>query len=100
MEASGCHARTHFTLPSVAMTAALASYVDDLALPAEPGVSTRAVRAVLRMMAKISNGAGEFRYGLCGSKLAALTDYSLSVIRRAQRYRLPQCRGSGRRPAQ
>src|SRR5512135_996161 len=84
MEAPGCHARTHRR--GVAMTAALASYVDDLALPAEPGVSPRAVRAVLRVMARIANEAGEFRYGLRGSKLATLTDYSLSVIRRAQRY--------------
>lgn len=42
--------------------------------------------SVLRMMAKIANEAGQFRYGLRGSKLAALTEYSLSVIRRAQRY--------------
>jgi hypothetical protein len=68
------------------MTATLASYVDDLDLPPEPGVSTRAVRAVLRIMAKIANDAGQFRYGLRGSKLATLTEYSLSVIRRAQRY--------------
>ena len=68
------------------MTAALASYVDDLDLPAQPGVSTRAVRAVLRMMAKIADNAGQFRYGLRGSKLATLTEYSLSGIRRAQRY--------------
>src|SRR5512144_2105529 len=82
MEAPGCHARTHPR--GIAVTTALASYVDDLHLPAEPCVSTRAVRAVLRMMAKIANDAGQFRYGLRGSKLAALTEYSLSVIRRAQ----------------
>ncbi len=70
----------------VRVTAALASCVDRLELPAEPGISPRAVRTVLRMMSKIANDAGEFRYGLRGSKLAALTDYSLSVIRRAQRY--------------
>lgn len=68
------------------MTAALASCVDTVDLPAEPGVSTRAVRAVLRMMAKIANDTGQFRYGLRGSKLAVLTEYSLSVVRRAQRY--------------
>src|ERR1700712_2404063 len=68
------------------MTAALASHIDRLELPAEPGVSPRAVRCVFRMMAKIANDAGEFRYGLRGSKLAALTDYSLSVVRRAPRY--------------
>src|SRR5512135_1633759 len=84
MDAPGCHARTHRC--GVAMTAALASSVDTLDLPETDGVSTRAVRAILRMMAKIANEAGEFRYGLRGSKLAAVTDYSLSVIRRAQRY--------------
>lgn len=68
------------------MTTTLASHVDRLDLPPEAGVSPRAVRAVLRMMAKIANDAGEFRYGLRGSKLAGLTDYSLSVVRRAQRY--------------
>jgi hypothetical protein len=68
------------------MTAALASHVDRLDLPPEPGVSPRAVRSVLRMMAKIAQDSGEFRYGLRGSKLATLTDYSLSVVRRAQRY--------------
>lgn len=68
------------------MTAALASSVDTLDLPDVEGVSTRAVRAVLRMMAKIANDAGQFRYGLRGSKLASLTEYSLSVVRRAQRY--------------
>jgi hypothetical protein len=68
------------------VTAALASCVDRLELPAEPGISPRAVRSVLRMMAKIANDSGEFRYGLRGSKLATLTDYSLSVVRRAQRY--------------
>jgi hypothetical protein len=68
------------------MTATLASHVDTLDLPDPEGISTRAVRAVLRMMAKIANDAGEFRYGLRGSKLASLTEYSLSVVRRAQRY--------------
>ena len=85
MHALGCHVRRPHS-PGVAMTAALASYVDDVDLPVEPGVSSRAVRAVLRMMAKIANDAGQFRYGLRGSKLAALTEYSLSVVRRAQRY--------------
>src|SRR5512144_1336826 len=68
------------------MTATLAASVDTLDLPHAEGVSTRAVRAVLRMMAKIANEAGQCRYGLRGSKLASLTEYSLSVIRRAQRY--------------
>jgi len=68
------------------VTAVLAGHVDRLDLPAEPGVSPRAVRSVLRMMAKIAQDTGEFRYGLRGSKLASLCDYSLSVVRRAQRY--------------
>jgi hypothetical protein len=68
------------------VTAALARYVDDLELTPEPGISTRAARSVLRRMAKIAQDSGEFRYGLGGSKLARLCDYSLSVIRRAQRY--------------
>jgi hypothetical protein len=38
------------------------------------------------MMAKIASDTGQFRYGLRGSKLASLTEYSLSVVRRAQRY--------------
>jgi hypothetical protein len=68
------------------LTAALARYVDDLELAPEVGISARAVRSVLRMMAKIAQDSGEFRYGLGGSKLARLCDYSVSVIRRAQRY--------------
>jgi hypothetical protein len=68
------------------VTAALASHVDKLEIPPEPGISPRAVRSVFRMMAKIAQESGEFRYGLRGSKLATLCDYSLSVIRRAQRY--------------
>ncbi len=68
------------------MTATLARYVDGLDLPAEPGISARALRSVLRMMAKIAQDSGEFRYGIGGSKLARLCDYSLSVVRRAQRY--------------
>ena len=68
------------------MTTALASHVDRLDLPAEPGISPRAIRSVLRMMAKIAQDSGEFRYGLRGSKLASLCEYSLSVVRRAQRY--------------
>jgi hypothetical protein len=72
------------------VTVALAQHVERLDLPPEPGVSARAVRSVLRMMARIANDAGNFRYGLRGSKLAALTDYSLSVVRRAQRYLVEQ----------
>ncbi len=85
MDGPGCHARRPH-VPGVAMTAALACSVDTLELPDADGVSVRAVRAVLRMMVKIANEAGQFRYGLRGSKLAMLTEYSLSVVRRAQRY--------------
>lgn len=68
------------------MTAALAHQVAALDLPPEPGISPRAVRAVFQMMAKIAANSGEFKYGIRGSKLADLTGYSLSVVRRAQRY--------------
>lgn len=72
------------------MTAALAHHVDRLDFLATPGVSPRAIRAILKMMSKIANDAGEFRYGLRGSKLASLTDYSLSVVRRAQKHLVDQ----------
>ena len=72
------------------MTVALSQYVDTVDLPAEAGVSGRAVRSMLRTMARIGNDEGNFRYGLRGSRLATLTDYSLSVVRRAQRYLVDQ----------
>lgn len=72
------------------MTTALAQCVDRLALPPQEGITPRAARAVLRMMAKIAQSSGEFKYGLRGSKLAFLTDYSLSVVRRVQRYGVDQ----------
>ncbi len=68
------------------MTAVLARAVDQLDLPAAPGITTRAVRTVLRRMASLARDDGTMRYGLRGSRLAELTDYSLSVVRRAQRY--------------
>jgi hypothetical protein len=68
------------------VTVALANHVGRLDFPAEAGVSTRAVRVVFKMMAKIANNSGEFRYGIRGSKLPSLTDYSLSVVRRGQHY--------------
>src|SRR5512135_3608993 len=68
------------------MSAALLTAVNDLDLPPEPGISPRAARAVLRVYAKIAQTDGSFRYGLRGSKIAALADYSLATIRRVQRY--------------
>src|SRR5512135_2581551 len=68
------------------MSTALVSAVNDLDLPAEPGVSRHAVRTVLKVYCKIVQTDGGFRYGLRGSKVAALADLSLSTIRRAQRY--------------
>src|SRR5512135_231284 len=68
------------------MSTALVSAVNDLDLPAEPGVSRHAVRTVLKVYCKIAQTDGSFRYGLRGSKVAALADLSLSTIRRAQRY--------------
>lgn len=65
------------------MTAALATAVDHLDLPAEPGITTR---AVLRRMASLAKDDGTMRYGLRGSRLAELTSYSLATVRRAQRY--------------
>lgn len=70
------------------MTAALASAANTVDLPAERGVSPRAARAVLRAYARIAQGDGTFKYGLRGSKVATLTDYSLSSVRRVQRYLL------------
>src|SRR5512135_3287343 len=68
------------------MSAALLSAVNDLELPAESGISPRAARTVLRVYCKIAQTDGSFRYGLRGSKVAALADYSLATIRRVQRY--------------
>ncbi len=68
------------------MSTALVSAVNDLDLPAEPGISPRAARTVLRVYAKIAQRDGSFRYGLRGSKIASLADYSLATIRRVQRY--------------
>ncbi len=68
------------------MSTALVTAVNDLDLPAEPGISPRAARTVLRVYAKIAQTDGSFRYGLRGSKIAALADYSLATVRRVQRY--------------
>ena len=69
------------------MTTALMSAVNHLDnLPVQPGVSPRAVRGVLRVYCKIAQHDGSFRYGLRGSKIAALAEYSLATVRRVQRY--------------
>src|SRR5512135_2078268 len=68
------------------MSTALVTAVNDVELPGEPGVSPRAVRAVLRVYCRIAQHDGTFRYGLRGSKIAALAEYSLATVRRVQRY--------------
>ncbi len=68
------------------MSTALVTAVNDLELPPEPGISPRAARSVLRVYAKIAQADGSFRYGLRGSKIASLADYSLATLRRVQRY--------------
>src|SRR5512135_3098113 len=68
------------------MSTALVTAVNDLDLPPEPGVSPRAARTVLRVYCKIAQQDGSFRYGLRGSKVAALAEYSLATVRRVQRY--------------
>ncbi len=81
--------RCHVTAPSlwrVRMTAALASAVDALGLPASPGVSHRAVRSVLRYMARIAFEAGEFRWGLGTTKVSERTDYSPATVKRARAF--------------
>jgi hypothetical protein len=68
------------------VTAALAGYAERTDLRPPRGLSPRACRAVLRIFAKLARDDGSMRYGLRGSKAAELTDYSLSVVRRAQRW--------------
>ena len=62
------------------------SAVNSVELPGEPDVSPRAVRSVLRVYCRIAQHDGSFRYGLRGSKVATLADYSLTTVRRVQRY--------------
>ena len=68
------------------MAAALMTYVHHVELPPEPGLSPRALRSILGVYCRIAQSDGSFRYGLRGSKVAALADYSLATVRRAQRY--------------
>src|SRR5512135_2375428 len=72
------------------MSTALVTAVNDLDLPPEPGISPRAARTVLRVYCKIAQTDGSFRYGLRGSKIASLADYSLATVRRVQRYLIAQ----------
>ena len=55
-------------------------------MPAEPGLSPRAVRTVFRVYCRLADASGNFKYGIRGSKLAELAEYSLATVRRAQRY--------------
>lgn len=68
------------------MTTSLVLLANDVPLPATPGVSVRACRAVLRAMTKIAADDGSMRYGLRASKIAALVEYSTATVRRAERY--------------
>ncbi len=68
------------------MTAYLATLADATPLPRCSGVSTRAMRAALRMMCRIAQSDGTMRYGLRASKLATLCEYSVATIHRAERY--------------
>jgi hypothetical protein len=68
------------------VTATLAKAARAIAVPDIPGISARAIRRVLTEMAQIAQIDGTFRYGLRGSKVAQLADFSLSVVRRAQRW--------------
>ena len=68
------------------MTLALVTLVDDVDLSPTPGLSVRAVRAVLRSMARLAGDDGQFRYGMRQAKVAALAEYSAATIKRAQRF--------------
>lgn len=68
------------------VTAYLATLADATPLPRCPNVSTRAMRAALRMMCRIAQSDGSMRYGLRASKLASLCEYSVATIHRAERY--------------
>lgn len=68
------------------MTWALEASVKQAAFPATPGISARAKRLILASMARIAQSDGTFRYGLRGSKIAELSDHSLSVVRRFERW--------------
>lgn len=62
------------------------SVARNVDMPAEPGLSPRAIRTVFRTYCRLADASGHFKYGIRGSKLAELTEYSLATVRRAQRY--------------
>lgn len=68
------------------MTWALEASVKQAEIPEVTGISPRAIRTVLAAMARVAQSDGTFRWGLRGSKVAALADYSNSVVRRVQRW--------------
>jgi hypothetical protein len=81
MDRPDCHAQTRRVV-----SVYLASLADAAPLPRCPGVSSRAMRAALRMMCRIAQNDGTMRYGLRASKLADLCEYSVATIHRAERY--------------
>jgi hypothetical protein len=81
MDRPDCHTHTRCV-----MSVYLATLADTAPLPRCSGVSTRAMRAALRMMCRIAQNDGTMRYGLRASKLATLCEYSSSTIHRAERY--------------
>lgn len=68
------------------MSATLLAVASQIELPAEQGLSSRAARAVLKVYCRLADSSGGFRFGIRGSKVAQLADYSLATVRRAQRY--------------
>ncbi len=68
------------------MTWELARAVDTLNLPPAPGLSSRAVAAVLRYMSRVCSDVGEFRWGMSAAKVSRETTYSVATVRRAQAY--------------
>jgi hypothetical protein len=81
MDRPGCHAHWQRVV-----SVYLATLADATPLPRCPNVSTRAMRAALRMMCRIAQNDGTMRYGLRASKLATLCEYSIATIHRAERY--------------
>jgi hypothetical protein len=81
MHRPDCHASTRCVV-----SVYLATLADAAELPQCPGVSTRAMRAALRMMCRLAQSDGTMRYGLRASKLAKLCEYSVATIHRAERH--------------
>lgn len=68
------------------MTAKLAKLAEQVPLPAEPGVSVRTCRAVLRTLAQLADPSGDVPDGVTVSMLADLCETSQSTVKRAQRH--------------